>query len=69
MIDLGKSEATAGLTVVCLSRAKRLVELLAESILFDRLSKLGNKIYVEPFRLMKEGHTKVLVVTALGRHL
>ena len=43
VIDLGKSEATAGLTFVCLSRAKRLVELLVEPMLFDRLSKLGEK--------------------------
>lgn len=41
VIDLGKSEVTAGLTVVCLSRAKWLVDLLAEPMLFDRLSKLG----------------------------
>ena len=41
VIDLGKSDSTAGLTVVCLSRAKRLVDLLAEPMLFDRPSKLG----------------------------
>ena len=44
VIDLGKSEANAGLTfVVCLSRAKRLVDHLVEPMQFDRLSKLGDK--------------------------
>ena len=43
VIDLKKSEATAGLTFVCLSRAKRLVDLLVEPIPFDRLSRLGKE--------------------------
>ena len=30
VVDLGKSESTAGLTFVCLSHAKRLVDLLIE---------------------------------------
>ena len=33
-VDLGKSESTAGLTFVCLSRAKRLVDLVIESMPF-----------------------------------
>ena len=43
VIDLGKSEATTGLIFVCLSRAKRLVDLLVEPTSFDRLCKLGEK--------------------------
>ena len=42
-VDLGKSELTAGLTFVCLSRAKRLVDLLLEPVPFEMLSKLGDK--------------------------
>ena len=43
VIYLGKSEATARLAFGCLSRGKRLVDLLVEPMLFDRLSKLGDK--------------------------
>ena len=43
VIDLGKFEATARLAFGCLSRAKRLVDLLVEPMPFDRLSKLGDK--------------------------
>ena len=43
VIYLGKSEATARLAFGCLSRAKRLVDLLMEPMPFDRLSKLGDK--------------------------
>ena len=43
VIDLGKSEATARLAFGSLSCAKRLVDLLAEPMPFDRLSKLGDK--------------------------
>ena len=43
VIDPGKCEATAGLTFACLSRAKRLVDLLVEPMPVDRLSKLGDK--------------------------
>ena len=43
VVDLEKSESTAGLTFVCLSRAKRLVDLLIELIPFERLFKLGDK--------------------------
>ena len=42
VVDLGKSESTAGLTFVCLSRAKRLVDLLVEPMPLERLSKIGN---------------------------
>ena len=43
VIYLGKSEATARLAFGCLSRAKRLVDLLVEPMSFDKLSKLGDK--------------------------
>ena len=42
-IYLGKSEATARLAFECLSRTKRLVDLLVEPMLSDRLSKLDDK--------------------------
>ena len=43
VIYLGKFEVTARLNYGCLSRAKRLVNLLVEPMLFDRLAKLGDK--------------------------
>ena len=43
VIDLGEFEATARVAFGCLSRAKRLVDLLVEPMLFHRLSKLGDK--------------------------
>ena len=43
VIYLGKSETTARLAFGCLSRAKRLVDLLVEPMPFDRISKLGDK--------------------------
>ena len=39
---LGPKEACTGLTFVCLSRAKRLVDLMVEPMRFDRIGKLGN---------------------------
>ena len=43
VIVLGKSEAAARLTFGCLSRAKRLVDLMVEPMPFDKLSKLGDR--------------------------
>ena len=43
VIYLGNFEATARLVFGCLSRAKRLVDLLVEPMPFDRLPKLGDK--------------------------
>ena len=43
VIYLEKSEATARLDFGCISRAKRLLDLLVEPVPFDRLSKLGDK--------------------------
>ena len=42
VLDLGPEEACTGLTFVCLSRAKRLVDLMVEPMSFDRIVKLGN---------------------------
>ena len=42
VIDLGPKEACTGLTFVCLSRAKRLVDLMVEPMSFDRIGNLGN---------------------------
>ena len=42
VIDLGPKEACTGLTFVCLSRAKKLVDLMVEPMSFDRIGNLGN---------------------------
>ena len=41
VVDLGPKEACTGLTFVCLSRAKRLVDLMVEPMSFDRMGNLG----------------------------
>lgn len=43
VIDLGRSEATAGLTFLWLSQAKRLMDLFVGPKLFDRRSIFGVK--------------------------
>ena len=43
VVDVGKSESKAGSTFVCLSHAKRLVNLSIEPMTFEKLSKLGDK--------------------------
>ena len=42
VIDLGPKEACTGLPFVCLSRAKRRVDLMVEPMSFDRIDNLGN---------------------------
>ena len=42
VIDLGPKEACTGLTSDCLSRAKRLVDLMVEPMSFDTIGNLGN---------------------------
>ena len=60
-IDLDKSEATARLTLfVCLSRAKRLVDLLIEPMPLEKLSKLGEK-HAFHLRLREEVRLQALV--------
>ena len=41
VIDLGPKEACTGLTFVCLSRAKKLVDLMVEPMSLDRIGNLG----------------------------
>ena len=53
VIDLGPKEACTGLTFVCLSRAKRLVDLIVEPMSFDRIGNLGNSSTVKA-RLQEE---------------
>ena len=42
VIDLGPKDACTGLAFVCLSRTKRLVDLIVEPMSFNRISNLGN---------------------------
>ena len=68
VIDLGKSEATAGLTLfVCISRVKRLRYHLVEPMPFDRLSKLGKKAILK-VRLEEEVRLKTVAVETFLRH-
>ena len=62
-----KSEATAGLTFLCLSRLKRLVDLLEEHMSFERLSKLGDKATLN-IRLEEEMRLKALAVETPPQH-
>ena len=39
---MGPKEACTGITFVCLSRAKRLVDLMVEPMSFGRIDNLGN---------------------------
>ena len=67
VINLGTSEATAGLIFVCLSRAKRLEDLLIETMPFERLSKLGEK-HTFQLRLREKVRLRTLVEDTLGLH-
>ena len=67
VVDLGKSESTAGLTFVCLSRAKRLVDLLIEPKPLDGLSKIGNTPTFQ-LRLREEGRLRALAGETLHLH-
>ena len=42
VIDLGPKEACTGLTFVCLSKGKRLVDFMVEPMSFDRTGNLGS---------------------------
>ena len=67
VVDLGRSESTAGSTFVCLSRAKRLVDLLIELMPLERLSK----IYDTPtfqLRLREEVRLRALAGDILHLH-
>ena len=53
VIDLGPMEACTGLTFVCISMAKRLVDLVVEPMSFDRIGNLGNSSMMKA-RLQEE---------------
>ena len=53
VIDLSPKEACTGLTFVCLSRAKRLVDLIVEPMSFDRIGNLGKSSTMQA-RLQEE---------------
>ena len=67
VVDLGKSESTAGLTFVCLSRAKRLVDLLIEPMPLKRLPKIGDTPRFQ-LRLREEVRLNVLAGETLRLH-
>ena len=67
VVDLGKSEFTAGLTFVCLSRAKRLVDLLIELMPLERLSKIGDTPTFQ-LRLREEVRLRALAGGTLHLH-
>ena len=67
VVDLGKSEFTAGLTFVCLSRAKRFVDLLIEPMPLERLSKIGDTPIFQ-VRLREEVRLNNLAGETLGLH-
>ena len=67
VVDLGRSESTAGLTFVCLNRAKRLVDLLIEPMPLERLSKIGDTPTFQ-LRLREEVHLNALAGETLRLH-
>ena len=67
VIDLGPKEACAGLTFVCLSRAKILVDLMVEPMSFDRIGKLGNSSTMKA-RLQEEVRLPELAQSTTTRY-
>ena len=67
VIDLGPKEACTGLTFVCLSRAKRLVDLMVEPMSFDRIGNLGNPSTIKA-RLQEEVRLVELVQSTRVRY-
>ena len=51
VIDLGKREAYTGLTFVCLSRAKRIDDLLVTAMPFGKTSRLGQSPVLQARRV------------------
>ena len=71
VIDLGPKEACMGPTFVCLSRAKRLVDLIVEPMSFDRTGNLGNSSTMkarlqEEIRLVELAQTTRVTYTGMG---
>ena len=67
VIDLGPKEACTGLTFVCLSRAKRLVNLMVEPMSFDRIGNLGNSLTMK-VRLQEEVRLEELALNTRVRY-
>ena len=67
VVNLGKSESTPGLAFVCLSRAKRLVDLLIEPMPLGRLSKIGDTPTIQ-LRLREEVRLNNLAGETLRLH-
>ena len=67
IVDLGKSESAAGLTFVCLSHAKRLVDLLIEPMPLKGLSKIGDTPTFQ-LRLREEVRLRALAGETLHLH-
>ena len=67
VVDLGKSEYTAGLTFACLSRAKRLVNLLIEPMPLERLPKIDDPPTFQ-LRLREEVRFRALSGETLHLH-
>ena len=72
--DLGPKEACTGLTFVCLSRTKRLVDLMVEPMSFDRIGNLGNTStkkarLKEEVRLVELAQSTRVRYTAMGGRL
>ena len=67
VIDSGPKEACTGLTFVCLSRAKRLADLMVEPMTFDRIGKLRNSDTMKA-RLREEVRLVELAQSTRGRY-
>ena len=67
VIDLGPKGACTGLTFVCLSRAKKLADLMVERMSFDRIGKLGNFDTMKA-RLREEVRLVDLAQSTRGRY-
>ena len=67
VVDLGKSESTAGFTFECLSRAKRPVDLLIKSMPLEWLSKIGDTPTFQ-LRLREEVRLNALAGETLRLH-
>ena len=65
--DLGPKEACTGLTFVCSSRAKRLVDLMVEPMSFDRIGNLENSSTMNA-RLQEEVRLVELAQSTSVRH-
>ena len=68
VIDQDKSEATAEITFVCPSRAKRQVDFFIEPMPFERRSKVGEKTAFQLRLIREEVRLRTLAEETLGLH-